>query len=319
MALGKSLKGLFIALIVIVVIALILGIVAAVLLNMTPNKLGFGDKVIISGESFNSLGLGDTKLINIIKQFKSIYKPDESAIVKNGYSAKTQEPIAESYLSTGSNVSTVDGKVDYASLITSTVKYDREYLLTYDDKTLAYIFDQMVKSSDGSNAALKAIREMNATIKEVSITKSNGEAKFRVVLAASLAKFKNQIPSQLGSLSKIVKVPDTVYMVSYLKLDAVDSSGKLVLSSISLKLNDQSEGITKAVLKVLSSEAGLSGDSEAEINKNVAEAISTIISHLGKVGTATEIDAATKEITGSARIGETGVMNGKISVVTHKQ
>lgn len=319
MAVGKALKGLIIAIIVIVVIALILGIVAAVLLNMTPNKLGFGDTAIINGESFNSLGLGDTKLINIIKQFKSIYKPDESAIVKNGYSAKTQEPVAESNLSTGSNVSTVDGKVDYASLITSTVKYDKEYLLTYDDKTLAYIFDQMVRSSDGSNAALKTINEMKATVKEVSITKSNGEAKFRIVLAASLARFKDQINNELGKFANVVKVPDTVYMVSYLKLDAVDANGKLVLSSESLKLNDQSEGVTKAVLKVLSSEAGLSGNSEAEINKNVADAISTIVSHLGKVGTATEIDATTKEITGSARIGETGVMNGKISVVTHKQ
>lgn len=319
MAVGKALKGLIIAIIVIVVIALILGIVAAVLLNMTPNKLGFGDTAIINGESFNSLGLGDTKLINIIKQFKSIYKPDESAIVKNGYSAKTQEPVAESNLSTGSNVSMVDGKVDYASLITSTVKYDKEYLLTYDDKTLAYIFDQMVRSSDGSNAALKTINEMKATVKELSITKSNGEAKFRIVLAASLAKFKDQINNELEKFANIVKVPDTVYMVSYLKLDAVDANGKLVLSSESLKLNDQSEGVTKAVLKVLSSEAGLSGDSEAEINKNVADAISTIVSHLGKVGTATEIDATTKEITGSARIGETGVMNGKISVVTHKQ
>lgn len=318
MAVGKALKGLFIAIIVIVVIALILGIVAAVLLNMTPNKLGFGDTAIINGESFNSLGLGDTKIINIMKQFKSIYKPDESAIVKNGYSAKMQAPVAESNLSMGSNVSTVDGKVDYASLITSTVKYDKEYLLTYDDKTLAYIFDQMVRQSDGSNAAIKTINEMKATVKEVSITKSNGEAKIRIVLAASLAKFKDQINNELGTFANIVKVPDTVYMVSYLKIDAVDADGKLVLSSESLKLNDQSEGVTKAVLKVLSSEAGLSGDSEAEINKNVADAISTIVSHLGKVGTATEIDATTKEITGSARIGETGVMNGKISVVTHK-
>ena len=104
-----------------------------------------------------------------------------------------------------------------------------------------------------------------------------------------------------------------------MKLDAVDSNGKLCLSSVALKLNDQSEGVTKAIFKVLSSQAGLSGDSETEINNNVAEAITTVVSHLGKVGTATEIEAATKEITGTAKIGETGVMMNKISVITYKK
>ncbi len=319
MALGKGLKGLLITIIVIVVIALIIGIAAIVVLNMTPNKLGFGDKPIINGESFDSLGLGDVKLINIIKQFKNIYKPDEKAIVKNGYSAGSEKPVAESNLKTGSNIEVSNGEVVYSSLITNTVEYDKEYLLTYDDKTLAYIFDQMIKGSDGSNAAFKTIKEMNASIKEVSITKSSEGAQFRIVMAASLANFKEQISNELGTFAGLIKIPDTVYMVSYLKLDAVDSNGKLCLSSVSLKLNDQSEGVTKAIFKVLSSQAGLSGDSETEINNNVAEAISTVVSHLGKVGTATEIEATTKEITGTAKIGETGVMMNKISVITYKK
>ncbi|MGN0795967.1 MAG: hypothetical protein ACI4MT_03340 [Christensenellales bacterium] len=319
MAVGKGLKGLLIAIIVIVVIALIIGIAAIVVLNMTPNKLGFGDKAIINGESFDSLGLGDVKLINIIKQFKNIYDPDEKSIVKNGYSAGSEKPVADSNLKTGSNVSVVGGEVDYSSLITNTVEYDKEYLLTYDDKTLAYIFDRMISSSDGSNAAIKALVEMKASVKEVTITKSNGEAQFRIVMAADLKDFKAQIDEALGSVAGIIKVPDTVYMVSYLKVDNVDGNGELCLSSISLKLNDQSEGVTKAVLKVLSSQAGLSGDSEEEINKNVAEAITTVVSHLGKIGTATEINATTKEITGTANIGITGVMMNKISVITYKK
>jgi len=302
----KFLIGTLITLLVIIVI---LAIAVVVVINLTPKQLGIAD-INIMDMTLSDLGLADTKFIDIIKSFKSIAKPNESAIVTNSYSDE-EEQSKSNAITQGS---TLDGKDNYASIITEQVKYDKKMLKGYDDTTLAYMLNNAIQNSTGADDNVKALKDANISIKEITINKDDNS--IRVVGSVNLSSFTNELKDVLGAASKIIKIPEKVYLVSTLTIDGVDPTGKLQLSSKDICLNGNNDDpVSKAIMKLVLKKTGGSEDDSAALNNKLGGALADVIANLGQIGTAT-VDA-NGVVTGAETIGTNGIYNNKITVITY--
>ncbi|MBO5776005.1 MAG: hypothetical protein J6R35_01385, partial [Clostridia bacterium] len=255
------LKGCIITpIITFIVLVLIIVIGVTVVLNMTPEKLGLADMELFEGETLRSLGLADVKIKEVFKLIKSIMdEPDESTIVTNKFDAQTEQTTTNSVVS-GSNIVQADGSIDYSAMLENKVVYTEEKLLKYNDTTLAYIFNQMIADgSADSEEAIKFIKELNAVINEVSIIKSGDNTTLRIVASIATGSIAEEVNAALketgvGFVGNMFKLPEKIYLVSYLNLNA-NEQGELVTSSQSIKINDADNAVSEAIFKVLSKKA----------------------------------------------------------------
>lgn len=306
--------------IVIVIILIIVAITA--LLNMTPTKLGIADTKLIGEKTLRDFGLADTSLIDIIKSIRQFTTPDEAAIVTNGYSEAEDAPHAESNLSNSNIPTDTDGNPDYLSITENPVMYDNEYLLNYDDTTIAYIFHSMIASASEQaeqedEDSVEFLKEIGADIREVTITKNGDTASLRIVIKISLASVKTQVQNALGSAASYLSIPDAVFIVSYSEM-TVDSNGLIVTTGDSIKINDVDNAISDAIFNVLAAEAENQGaDSDtAIVNNKMGEAFAVVIKHLGKVGTA-DVDINNIVIADTKVLGTAGLLDHKLTLITN--
>lgn len=325
-------KGCIKGLIGLVVAIVLLVVVVVVLLNvLTPATVGLADIEVYNGQTLRDMGLADVKFIEIYKLFKSIMNPNDEAIVKNGYNAETEKAASYDNLADSSLEKKENGEIIYTSLLSEPAIYSSELLLTYNDTTLGYIFNQMIQQgvaegSESSEASdgISFLKEINATIREVTLTKTDGGATLRMVLSVDISSFKTQIEEAIpGGLGKMLKIPDTVYIVSYLDL-TVGEDGVIVCTSRDLRINDADNAIATAIFKVLASQASSATEGEVSaedasdtivINEQIGNAFSTVVSNLGKVGTAS-VNASGK-VTGDKVLGNGGLYNGKLTLITN--
>jgi len=215
-----------------------------------------------------------------------------------------------------------EGDIDYVSIANAAVIYDNEYLLTYDDTTIAYIFHSMVtgayEASDDEDS-MEFLRKIGADIKEVTIAKDTEGTTLRVVIKIDLTSLKTQIQSALGSVASYLPVPSSVFIVSYSTLTA-DENGLIVTTGSSIKINDTDNAVSAAIFSVLASEAeNQGGESDtALINDKMGEAFAVVIKHLGKVGTA-NTDTNGIVVPGTKVLGETGVSDHALTLITNTE
>lgn len=308
----------------------------AVLLNMTPEGLGIAD-VQIQGVTLSELGLGQTKLKDIIKNFKSLINVKEADVVKNGYEADVEAGKAEENL--GAVLPTIgegeQKEPDFTTILESPIYYDKQYFISYDDTTIAYIFNKIVEqsvvkaentSSTDGQKGLEFIKKINGKINEISVIKNaDGSYELRIVLSVSLADFKTEIAKELGALAKIVPIPDEVFLVSRLELSA-NAEGKIETKDISLAIGgDENNPINKALFKILNkvatSQATNAEATEADsklINEKIGQGFAEVIAHLGKTGSAETVSSEDNSVVeGTVNLGMTGLSNGKITVITN--
>lgn len=309
-------------LITLAIIVAIIAIAFITVIELTPNQLHIAD-ISIGGTSLAELGLGDVKLIDIWKAFKSLSAPDESKIVTNAPTAADKTAANENAKGSDNISVDADGNADYSAILKEPATYDKEYLLEYKDTTLASIFQSIVKSAKNDAAAnedIKALADIGANFNELTISgkQSNGKASVRIVASVDLTGLKGEISKALpAAVSNIISIPDTVYLVSYQTIDA-DSEGKLVCTSQSIKINDQDNALSDAIFKVLSDKVedkeNSDKDTKTLVNEKIGDGFEYIISNLGKIGTAsTDSD---KVVTGEKSLGNQGIANGKITVIT---
>lgn len=315
---GGCLKGCVVVPLIIVlvlVVAVVAG--AAIILNKTPAELGFADQEIMSGKSLRDMGLADTKLKEVFTFLKEMMSPDESKIVTNGYTeeseAEAESSLAGSSLNNGTSI-------NYAQLLgEDPVTYDQEYLYVYNDTTLAYILDTAIKAAaDGADADLSDVKNMNASLMELTITKEGSSAKLRTVFALDVSSIKNQIAAQLGGGGNLIPLPNKVYIVCYYSMTA-DLEGKLVLTPESIKINDSDNAVSQAIFSVLSEQVSQKTEgeeSDASINNLFAKVIVKLVWNLGKTGEA-EVNPD-HSISGSKVIGGNyGIFQHKLHLITH--
>lgn len=327
------LKGCIITpIITLVVIILIAVIGVTVVLNMTPEKLGIADMELFDGETLRSLGLAEVKIKEVFNLLKSIMdEPDEATIVTNKFDEQAEQSTTNNAVS-GSNIVKEDGSIDYVAMLENKVVYPEEKLITYNDTTLAYIFNQMIADgSADSDEAIKFIKELNAVINEVSIIKAGDATTLRIVASISTGSIAEEVNATLkengaGFVANMFKLPEKIYLVSYLNLSA-NEQGELVTSSQSIKINDTDNAVSEAIFKVLSKKAEEVAEDEGQevntdrnvVNSKIGEAFVAIVKNLGKVGTAQTVEGSDVVVNGTVTLGNGGIYNGYLTLITHTE
>ena len=314
MSKGKSHTGCKICCITsLIVILLIVAVIAVSLFVITPNMINIGDTKIeqLNNKSLNELGFGDLTLFKIIKELVSMKNVKESDVVKNGYDSTEESSNTET------NFANVDGydkdTFDYTSLATTDgmLKYDNQYLLSYKDTTIAYIFNEIVSSAssdaaDSTDADLQKAADLKLNIKELTLTKTtDGDFYMRIVASFDTAPISEQLGESGSSI-----LPENIYLVSNIKT-SVDSTGKLVFSDGTIGINGDTNTPTgKAILNMVNEVYSLE-----EMNNTLCNEISTIMWNIGQIGTATA--DSNNVVTGDISLGVVGLYDGKITVITH--
>lgn len=269
--------------ILITILVIVVLVVAAVVtvLFMTPTKLHM-QNIEVDGESLESMGLADTKFIDIIKQVTALTKAKEGDLVTNAYDEEASGLAAMLALS-GSNAET-----DHALLLESNVTYDKQAVISYADTTIAYLINDAIRSAETTNADYaKVLKDANVTIKEVTITKpSDTQGKLHVVGVIDVSELlADQEEGYTASISKVYVSVDASFTVG----NEGETQGQMQGTFESIALNGQNNAITKAILKVVAN--NVSDGDENALGNSLVDAATAIINHLGKIGTAsTESD-----------------------------
>ena len=310
-------------LIAILVIAVVLGIAVAIILNMTPDQLGIAD-VDINGTTLREMGLADVKMKEVLKFVKDVLNADSAKIVQNPYSSETEKTTSENNLQSAVNVgSSESGGLVYSDILKDKVVYDEEYFYEYKDTTLAYIFQSILDEGEAAvsedNGAIDFLREINGKVDEISIYSSGNGYELRTVFSIDVSEFKSEIESLIPI--KIVKIPDRIYLVSYSSVGA-DSDGRLVTDGRAIRINDVDSVVADAIFKVLSDAADESVDTDEDlgdentVNDLIGEGFAAVVANLGKVGVAA-FDPETRLVTGETSLGAEGIKDHALTVVTY--
>ena len=277
----------------ITILVLVIVVVGAglIVLNMTPADLGIADVELFDGETLTTLGLADVKLKEIPAFIKDIMNVEEDKIVTNA--PKEEDKVAAENKIAGSSVQMKeDGvSIDYSSIVTDKIIYPTKQTIEYDDTTLAYIFNQMISDgAESSDEAIEFLQEIDASINEVTISKSEEGSSLRLVASIDLTSMTEELVSALkeAGVGSFIKLPEKAYLVSYSSI-TINEEG-LVTTSQSLKINDSDNPISKAIMKVLAKKANETAQEEGQqvdtnanvVNDKIGEAFVSIVSNLGK-------------------------------------
>ena len=301
---GGCLVKIIIAILVIIVLLVIAAVIAV---NLTPEQIGIAD-LDIGGVTLRELGLADVKFKEMFTLLNGVMNPDVDNIVTNRY-----DP---------------DVEFKYSEVLEQTVIYDKEYLYTYSDTTLAYLFQQMLNEAETegaevNNDAIAFLRDLNAEIDEVTINDlGGGKYELRVVASIDITEFKNEIMKNIpAAVARFVTLPDRVYIVSYSDITA-DSEGQLVTTGKSIRINDMQSVVADAIFKVVAGSASdkIEGENgsvdQNSVNDMVGEGFAEVIANLGRIGSA-DINAETKEVVGNVNFGVSGIKANALTVITY--
>lgn len=295
----KFLLGILFTIIILVVLV---AIAFVVVINLTPRQLGM-QGITIGEDTIEELGLADTKFINIYKSIKNMDKVEEKDVVSNPVNQEEDKQEAKNNFAG----STLDGKDDYTAAAKGHVIYPgTPKLVTYDDTTIAYILDNIIQHADAeSSSEVKALKDANLSVKELTIGVKDGVGTLRVVSYMDLSNFQGQIKDALGGASGILPIPNKAYLVSDLTF-TIDELGKMVTESKGVCINGNNDDpVSKAILKVIGNMAD--GESIDSLNGKLGEAVAQVVSNLGRIGSSVL----------PLNIGMSGVQEHKLTVITH--
>lgn len=333
----KCLKGCCLTILIIVLlVAVLIGVSVAVVLNMTPDRLGIADIPLdfLGGKTLRDYGLADVKLKEAFKLFKEMMDPDEDKIVLNRFDESVDKPAAQGNVANSSIVKE-DGSYDYSSAVSEKVVYDKVYLKSYLDTTLAYMFDSMISSAetgieaegDPDSTGVKFLRDINANVNEVTISASGDGYTLRIVASISLKPLQDELKNALADAKipqSLIKIPDRVYIVSYAAISA-DGEGKLITVPQDIRINDVENAVADAIFAALADSASdAAGDNAGAIetsdknaiNGEILNAFAAVINNLGKIGTAS-VQNGDEVAAGSERYGNEGLGDHFLTLITY--
>lgn len=300
-------------LLTVVIVVAIIAIGVVILLNLTPNKVKLGDKTIYEDNTLNSIGLGDTKFKDIIKGISEITNvPKEEELVKYPYDQETEKKVANKLLE-------VPEDFDYSRLLTEKVSYSYQKLISYNNTTLAYIFNEVVQSAPDGDLAL--LKNAGVTINEISFSlDSSGEfAKLKIIGSFAVPDALKPLPDG------VLKMPEKIYMVSNLTF-TVNGDGIIETTPDSIALNsDKETAVSKALISLITNKVVEQTGVEEEkakdgadiLNESLGKGFSTVIKSLGLVASSGSIFSSGS--IDSPIYGISGVSNNIITVVTYKK
>ena len=316
--------------IAIAVIIVLLVIAVVIVINLTPEQLGIAD-LDFGGMTLRDLGLADVKIIEMFKLVDGVMNPDVEAIVTNRYNPEVAKPEADKNLAGAvNNGSAEDGGLKYSDILKETVIYEKEYLYTYSDTTLAFLFQEMINETNASgetadNDGISFLQNLNAGVDEVTIKEiSAGQFELRIVVSIDISDYKAEIENNVPDIvGRFVKLPDRVYIVSYSSVTA-DAAGALVTEGKSIRINDMDSVVADAIFAVISKDAADSVETDEDlsdqnaVNDLVGKGFAEVVGNLGRVGTA-EANPDTSEVVGSIELGAKGLKAHSLTVITYTE
>jgi hypothetical protein len=318
------LKGCLTSLIVMLItVALIVGGIWYVL-NMTFAELGVADTPIYNEATIRDLGLADTKVIDVIKAIKDVFKmPEESDIVTNPYNAEE----ADANLAAEIDMllpQTEGGQPDYGSLThTQLVTPGERYLVTLADTDLAYLMEQIIKQSE-DNQDMENVKKQPLSFREVTIYKTTeGDYKLRVILKMDLSDMMGELTAQMQDMPEQVVgvLPSAIYFVCDSDL-TVSNEGVAYVSGQQLAVNGANNFLMDMIMEKLN-EASQSDSGEGNFGQSLGRALSEafciVINNIGEVGTAETGVGNLIDDPSTIQLGIVGVSEGQISMITRAE
>lgn len=298
---------------------IVIGVV--VLLNLTPAQLHIADKSI-AGFSMDAYGMGDVKLIKIIKGVRGLTKK-ENKVVSHAYDATAEKTAAES-LFANSNFASSES---YADLVVDDAIYDQRYLRGAADTTLAYVMDNILSYAyvSGSGQAPLSVRELSV-IKVENTSGSIGH--MRVVIGVSTSTFLGGLSSVQDILNKVkvIKIPEYVYVVCEAEFtvgtDGTEA-GKIIFQNLSANLGGDADNplnglILGIVNKAMGEDSSDAAQNGAVFSAAIFDKVAAAINHIGQIGVANTTTDGQFIVAGEVTHGMSGVAEGKLFFVTKK-
>lgn len=190
-------------------IILIIVIAGFVLLNLTPNTLGFGDlEIPFIDTSLNEMGLGDTKIIDIIKAISTLAQDSDKLrekLVTNPAAGDTS--AADAHYGTGT---------DYSNIFNSPLTPTATEPFTLTDSEIGGIFN----AAAGGLASGAGLPSGAVEVEQFTITSGEEGTSAEVVMSANLEELLtgggidedtyNQIQEQLEKFG--VSLGDDIFL-----------------------------------------------------------------------------------------------------------
>lgn len=316
---GKKCCSAFLITVFVIVALLVAGV--AVLLTLTPNKVGVGDLAFADGTTLNSLGLGDTKFLTIIKELSAMSAADETTMVVHPYNAETEQANATAALGS----STVSE--DYSLLFESKAVYATPKVVTYEDTTLAYIFNAAIEAGKNGQASYaKDLADSSMTVKQITIKKLNDIQGWMEIVAAidvkALFAAQEAKEAEANTAEDMTAKMLANYEYLYVSVQATfevgtvgANQGNMTGTATAISINGQGEdsAVAKAIVAYASSRID-SVDENTDFKQLIVDAATSVINNLGKIGTA---QADMDGVAVLPTYGMVGVQDNKLSMVTY--
>ncbi|MFA6765791.1 MAG: hypothetical protein WCS45_01910, partial [Clostridia bacterium] len=300
-------------LITVIIIAVIIGGALWWVSVQTPAKLGFADTEI-GGTTLRQMGLAEVRIIDLIRIIRNLLKPDESKIVTNPYDPEKDKLAADNKLKDTSIP--LDGEdPDYLHLLgEEPLTTTTPMLLELADTEIAYIMDAIINSSAEADEDLQVIRDLNAALVQVEITKGSTTT-LGMMMAIDISSIKNDIPMGGGLL------PDRIYLNSVNKLQAAND-GIISTQSQGIEINGMKDETAKAVINALFNaivkEENVSEEDPIKFFNDAFGAVfKRVINNIGLVGDA-ELDSNDEVIESTITYGNQGIEEHIIKVITRE-
>lgn len=284
------------------VLLLIIAIVAVVLLTRTPRQLKVHDKMISGEDTFETLGLADTKFLDMIKSYRNASNVKEGDIVKNPYDPAVEKQNAEKALE-GSTIP----PSEIERLYDEQVVYASKSMIVYKDATLAYMLNQTI----ANNASKPDIPNIGIKVEEITVT--GATRSIRTIIS---------IPVDVKISIPMVKIPEKLYGAIYLDVSGSDV-GEVTVTGKEFKINDSDDPVIESVAKAMlrkhytkddGSETTLEGSIEALMH-DLASVCGHVLNNLGKLGVGTPVDAKVDaSLPGQYEIELDGIEYGNVGI-----
>ena len=301
----KGCLGKFLTLLIVLVVL----VVGAVLVvgNLTPSQLGIAESIVINGKNLNELGLGDTKLFDLLTTLSGLQSPNEK-VVENEYTPEDASSADDVF---GGVLGETNGKPDYLELL-KPAKFGKQMLLTMKDRELAYVFSEMATAATNAAEAsdLQFLQKLKAEVKEISIQEAADGFVLRTVLSVNV---KELVANDVSI--PFFTMPEKLYFVSINKISANDK-GLISSVSESISVNGQSAAMSEILWNVVMEASGQNLTKD-EVNDIIGKAFREIVSNIGSVGTADTQSESDNTITGNIVYGNVGIKKGQLTLITN--
>lgn len=302
MLIKRVINSIFVFLLIIIIF---ISLSFVVLFNLTPAQIGFSLDYF---KDFNmkEIELADIKLGNFLKDIIVFNYVKENDMVQNNFS----KIIEEKHVQSNFKESRLDGKKDFSSLIINRLTYPTKKVLTYSDRMLAYIFDNIFNNLLNKNNYSALLKGIKISVGEISIFTENSSAFLRVVYHADINNLIKEIESRGIKVSKFF--PKKIYLENCFSMN-VNEKGKAILEPLSFTINNRENNfISRLIKSYILKTTGF--DSEYEMNLQLGKIISDVIFNLGSIGLA---ENNKTDNLSDLTFGISAVFNHGITVITH--